>query len=237
MDITWPEAATWILKAAAVAGVLAVDGQACLHVIASQPIVAGVLAGWVYGDPSLGLTVGAYLQLVWAYGASPGRLPGPDAASGTVTGVAVAGAFSSSFSAGSVNMAFGLLAALAVAWSGTGTEGWRRRANEKLAEWALRRLREGHSGALWMAHVASVILTALRGAFVAGAGCAIGLTLGAMAINRFAAMDFGAAFALIPCLGLASFFLGIVRTERKGLAFFAAGVAVALLAGFRVPFP
>jgi hypothetical protein len=50
-------------------------------------------------------------------------------------------------------------------------------------------------------------------------------------------MDFGAAFVLIPCLGLASFFLGIVRFERKGLAFFAAGVAVALLAGFRVPFP
>jgi mannose/fructose/N-acetylgalactosamine-specific phosphotransferase system component IIC len=237
LDNIWPEAAVWIVEAAAVGGLLAVDGQACVHLFASQPLVAGVLAGWVFGDAGLGLIVGAYLQLVWGYGDHPGRLPGPDAASGTVVGVAVARAFESSTPAGGGHIAMALVLAMAVAHLAVRTEVWRRRANEALANRALRGLRAGRPNALLKAHAASLLLTFLRGAVAAGLGCAGALACGAGAHFLFAAMDFRAAFALIPCLGLASFFLGIVRTERKGQVFFAAGVAVALLAEFRVPFP
>lgn len=237
MDIAWPELAAWTGRAAVVGGVLAVDAQACLHLIVSQPLAAGVLTGWVCGDAGLGLMVGGYLQLVWAYGASPGRTPGTDVSSGVVAGVAVACAFSSNAAPGGAHIALGLLAALAVGWAGAPTERRRRTANEALAEWALRRLREGDFGALGRAHAASAALTALRGALAAGVGCFLWLAVGAVVYNRLAVMDFRAALVLIPCLGLASFFLGIVRTDRKGLAFFAAGVAVALLAGFRIPFP
>jgi mannose/fructose/N-acetylgalactosamine-specific phosphotransferase system component IIC len=233
----WPEAVVWSVKALALGGLLAVDGQACLHLIASQPLVAGVLAGWAFGDAALGLTVGAYLQLVLGFGKPAGRTPGPDNASGAVVAAAVACAFAPSVPSGGGHVALGLLSALAVAWGGAKTELLRRRANETLADAALRRLRSGDEGALWKAHSASLALTFVRGALVAGVGCAAALAVGAIAIKGFAAMDFGAAFILIPCVGLASFFLGIVRTERKGLAFFAAGVVVALLAGFRVPFP
>ena len=237
MDIVWPELAAWTARAALVGGLLAVDSQACLHLIVSQPLAAGVLTGWVCGDAGLGLMVGAYLQLVWAYGASPGRAPGTDISSGAVVGVAVACAFSSDAPPGGGHIALGLLAAVAVGWAGARTERWRRTANEALAGWALRRLREGDSGALGRAHAASAALAALRGVFTAGLGCFLWLAIGAVVHNRLAVMDFRAALVLIPCLGLASFFLGIVRTDRKGLVFFAAGVAVALLAGFRTPFP
>jgi hypothetical protein len=46
-------------------------------------------------------------------------------------------------------------------------------------------------------------------------------------------MDFGAGFALIPALGLASFFLGVVRAEKVKLGGFAGGLAAALLLGLK----
>lgn len=236
MDSYWLQAVV-TAKAGAVGGLLALDGQSCLHLVASQPLVSGVLAGWLFGDAWLGLTVGAYLQLMWAYGPPPRRSPGPDTASGAVVGVAVAYVFSPVAAAGYAHIALGFAVAVAIAWAGRHTEVARRRVNGYLAERALGRLRDGDPGALARAHAAALALAGMRGALVCGAGCAAGLALGRVGINYLAVMDFGPAFALIPCVGVASFFLGIVKAERKGLAFFAAGVAVALLARFTVPFP
>ena len=78
LEQLWPDAAGWLLKAAALGAVFAVDGQAVLHLVAAQPLAVGVLAGWALGDARLGLVVGAYLQLVWAYGPPRGRTPCPE---------------------------------------------------------------------------------------------------------------------------------------------------------------
>jgi mannose/fructose/N-acetylgalactosamine-specific phosphotransferase system component IIC len=233
LEQLWPDAAGWLLKAAALGAVFAVDGQAVLHLVAAQPLAVGAIAGWAFGDARLGILVGAYLQLIWAYGPPRGRTPGPDAASGTIAAVLMAKAFAPSVPQGEGHLALALIAAIGVAWLGGRTEAVRRHINAGVAERALGRLRGGEPGALGAAHWVAVAVAAARGGLTTLLGSAIGLLGGSLLINLFVGMDFGAAFALIPALGLASFLLGVVRAKRMELAGFAVGLAAALLMGLK----
>lgn len=233
MEQLWPDVATWVLKAAAIGALFAVDGQAVLHLVASQPIVVGVITGWALGDPRLGLVLGSYLQLIWAYGLPRGRVPGPDTSAGTVAGVVAASAFSSGVSGGHGHLALAIVVAIGVARLGSWTELYRRRINGALVSRALGRLNQGEVGAIGRAQGMGVAITAIRGGLTAAIGAALGIAAGSLLINLLAGMDFGLAFALIPCLGLASFILGVVRAKRMELAGFAAGLAAALLIGLK----
>ncbi len=230
----WGDTLPWLLKAAGLGAVVAVDGQSALHAIASQPLAVGTLAGWMIGEPGLGLVLGAYVQLVSSYATPGGRDAGPDVASGTIVGVVVAASFAPAVSTGRGHLALALLVALGVAALGSWSEKARREANRRLCDGAARGLREGGSGALGRAQAAGLGISALRGAATVAIGSAAGLALGRPLINLFAGMDFGAAFALIPCLGLASFILSAVRARRIELAGFGTGLAVALLMGLEL---
>lgn len=233
LEQLWQDSAWWLLKAAALGVVFAVDGQAALHLVAAQPLVVGALAGWVLGDAGLGLVVGAYLQLVWAYGPPRGRTPGADAASGTIAAVVVANAFAPRVSHGDGHLALALFVAAGVAWLGGRGEAVRWRINARIGQRALERIRDRRPPALGRAHAAAVALAGARGGLTALIGSSVGLSGGALLINLFARMDFGAAFALIPLLGLATFVLGVVKVRRAELTGFAAGLAAALLVGLK----
>jgi mannose/fructose/N-acetylgalactosamine-specific phosphotransferase system component IIC len=233
LEQLWPDSAGWLLKAAALGAVFAVDGQAVLHLVASQPLVVGVVAGWALGDARLGLVVGAYAQLISKYGPPRGRVVVPDTASGTIAAVLVAVAFAPHAPEGGGHLALALATAVGVAWLGVRTEGVRRGANLRVSEAALRRARAGESGVLAKAHAAGVVFAAVRGALTATVGGAAGLLGGSLLINLLAGMDFGAGFALIPAVGLASFFLGVVRADKVKLSGFAGGLAAALLLGLK----
>jgi mannose/fructose/N-acetylgalactosamine-specific phosphotransferase system component IIC len=233
LEQLWPDAMGWLLKAAALGAVFAVDGQAVLHLIAGQPLAVGALTGWALGDARMGILVGAYLQLVWAYDPPRGRIPGPDSASGTIIAVLVAKTFVPAVQNGEGHLALALCAGIGVAWLGGRGEVFRRSINTRVAEGALRRLRGGEAGALSVAHGAGVAVAAVRGGLTTFVGGGIGLLGGSVLINLFAGMDFGAAFALIPPLGLAIFLIGVVRAKRMELAGFAAGLAAALLMGLK----
>jgi mannose/fructose/N-acetylgalactosamine-specific phosphotransferase system component IIC len=230
------EAGMWLLKAAALGALLAVDGQSLLHLVAGQPLVVGVLSGWALGDVGVGLEVGAYLQLVWSYGLPRGRVAGPDASSGTIAAVVVAAGCAPALSHGAGHLALALAVGIGVARLGVWAEGIRRRVNGRLWARALLRLGQGRRHSLAEAHALGLIVAAATGAITAGAGAGIGLSVASMAINLLGGMDFGAAFALIPCLGVASFVLSLVRTRRLELAGFAAGLAAALLIGLEFGF-
>jgi hypothetical protein len=124
-------------------------------------------------------------------------------------------------------------AAIGVAWLGGLSEAVRRRLNARIATDALGRLKRGEEGRLAKAHAAGLCIAAGRGALTAAGGSALALAGGSLLINLFAGMDFGAAFALIPALGLASFYLGVVRADAVKIASFAAGLAAALLMGLK----
>jgi mannose/fructose/N-acetylgalactosamine-specific phosphotransferase system component IIC len=233
----WPECGIWLLKAAALGAVLAVDGQGAIGVVCSQPLVVGALAGWALGDAGLGLTAGAYLQLVWLYAAPRGRAPGPDPGSGTVAAVLVAFAFAPAAGHGHAHLALALPVGFAVAELGAWTERLRRRINQRLADRAGRGLLEGRRSALGQAQAIGLAVTASRGAVTALLGAGGGLAAGSLCINLFAGMDFGAAFALIPCVGLGSVFVSVFRDGRLGVACFLTGLAAALAMGLELGLP
>ena len=50
---------------AGVSGLLSLDRRAALQLMISQPLVAVSVIGWIFGEASLGVMLGAYLQLLW----------------------------------------------------------------------------------------------------------------------------------------------------------------------------
>jgi mannose/fructose/N-acetylgalactosamine-specific phosphotransferase system component IIC len=76
-------------------GLLALDGTAMGQFMVSRPLVAGVLAGWVVGDPVLGLLIGGIMEVyfisIFPVGGSEFPEGGPPALVAVATGVAVAG--------------------------------------------------------------------------------------------------------------------------------------------------
>lgn len=73
---------------ALLSGWTALDTTEALQIMVCQPLPAGCLAGWLTGQPELGLFVGGALQLLWSRLAPVGAAAFPDVGPGTVAGVA-----------------------------------------------------------------------------------------------------------------------------------------------------
>jgi mannose/fructose/N-acetylgalactosamine-specific phosphotransferase system component IIC len=153
-----------LIGLALLGGALSLDTTAFLQVMASQPIVSGALAGWIVGDPVLGLVLGATLQLVWIGVLPVGATPFPDTAPAAVAAVGSAVAIARGGPPGAWAVAIALLIAFA-----TGIAGQRiiialRRFNIRLAERAFRGIESGNTGA-----VGASVAAALGLRFSAGA--------------------------------------------------------------------
>jgi PTS system mannose-specific IIC component len=73
-----------------VGGLLALDGTSLGQFMVSRPIVAGVLAGWILGDPVLGLLVGGTLELYFIPVFPVGGADFPEGGPTTLVGVTAA---------------------------------------------------------------------------------------------------------------------------------------------------
>jgi len=73
-------------------GVLALDATSFGQFMVSRPLVAGALAGWVCGDPGLGLSMGVFLELYLLVAFPTGGSRFPEGATATVVAVASASA-------------------------------------------------------------------------------------------------------------------------------------------------
>jgi mannose/fructose/N-acetylgalactosamine-specific phosphotransferase system component IIC len=79
-----------LLRLSLLGGLLGLDGTSVGQFMVSRPLVAGVFAGWVVGDPVTGLAVGAILELYLLVSFPTGGARFPEGATATVVAVGVA---------------------------------------------------------------------------------------------------------------------------------------------------
>ena len=76
-------------------GLLALDGTSFGQFMFSRPLVAGVLTGWIMGDPVTGLLIGGLLEVyfisIFPVGGAEFPEGGPPTLVAVATGVAVSG--------------------------------------------------------------------------------------------------------------------------------------------------
>jgi len=158
---------TWILLALLGAW-SALDGAGAGQFMISRPLVTATLTGLALGDPATGFLLGCLLELVhlWQVPAGGARLPepGPAAIPGVVLAVVAPAA--------PAGLAAGLLVALVLSVAGGGGIILHRRLTGRLLEGLM--ARGGSEGvaprALGGRLAVSLVVDALRGALVAGAG-------------------------------------------------------------------
>lgn len=214
-----------LLLLALLGGLVAVDNVSFLQSMISRPLPAGILAGFILGDPLLGAQVGGILELflLVAVPAGGGRMP----EGGTAAVVAVAAAASFPAPSGmALGVAGGLLWGLVGGWTQTRLRVW----NGRLAPIP------GEGGVapelVERAVLAGLAWDFARGTALTAAGAAI-----ALAITPYLApswpLDTVPTTALLLLGGLVS--VGIVLrgdgASRHTLLMFGAGAALGLLAG------
>ena len=73
-----------------VGGILGLDRTAAGQFMVSQPVVAGPVTGWLLGDVTTGLVIGATLELIWLLDLPVGSFVPADATIVTVSACAIA---------------------------------------------------------------------------------------------------------------------------------------------------
>ncbi len=210
-----------ILELSAIGGLLALDATSVGQFMVSRPLVAGVLTGWVMGDPTTGLVIGALLELYMLVSFPTGGSRFPEGATATVAAVATAvgsdapGAFPIAMAIGLV---WGHLGGLSISWL--------RRLNGHLVPDRNAR----HPQRVTGLHLGAVALDFLRGTVVT----AFGITAGREAVRALGEgwpLDGGDSVGLLLVGGAAS--AGILLRSlggfRRRRVLFMAGVALGIL--------
>jgi hypothetical protein len=159
------------LTAALLAGLLAIERKAFLQAALSRPLVASTLLGLVFGEPALGLSMGAALELFFLGAVHLGAvLPDNElftasAATGCAAGLVQASALPAP-AALAVGALIGLPAARLGRWADRGSERLNARLVARLEAAAPARLGHGLYG-MWVPF-GSTAAMALAGALVGG---------------------------------------------------------------------
>jgi mannose/fructose/N-acetylgalactosamine-specific phosphotransferase system component IIC len=210
-----------IVQLSLVGGLLALDGTAVGQFMVSRPLVAGVLVGWLLGDPVAGVAVGSILELYLLVSFPTGGARFPEGATATVVAVA---ATVGTDGALPVAVAFGLVWGQLAGVSVT----LMRRLNSRLVP------EPGQaSPSPWgisVAHLGAVFLDFVRGAVVTLLGVIAGRAIvGGM--HGSWALSSSESMGLLLVGGAAS--VGILLRDlggfRRRKTLFAAGVALGII--------
>jgi mannose PTS system EIIC component len=190
----------------ALGGALGLDGTSVGQFMLSRPLVAGLLTGWVIGDPLLGVTIGVVLELYLLVSFPTGGSRFPEGATATVVAVgSCAGADGSGALA--IAVAMGLL------WGHVGGVSitWLRRVNGRLVP------RDGapppSPSRLALLHLGTIGLDFLRGAGVVFSG----LVVGRIVVGKLAPLwPLGPTGSMALVLVGASVSLGILLRDFGG---------------------
>ncbi len=172
-----------LLGTIAMGGIAALDATPVAQTMLSQPLVTGVLLGWMWGDMATALQVAVVLQIFAASTQPVGARTPEDYATGGVVGVGLALALAAPQSfvfARQSALLIGVAAGMLVSLLGTRAMRWQRRRNEALARWCEERLRSGASSALAEGQRAGIAL-----AFALG----VGITAVALGLGLWACTD------------------------------------------------
>jgi mannose/fructose/N-acetylgalactosamine-specific phosphotransferase system component IIC len=166
------------LPLALLGGLLALDATSVGQFMVSRPLVAGTLAGWWLGDPTLGLEVGAILELFQLAGVPAGGSRVPESGPASVVAVAVAMSVG-----GPAGLALGLVAGLAFSELGGMTVGLQRHMVASV--FGRTDSRSMTAPKLTAVHVSSVLLDFVRGALVTTVGLIVGGWLSGVLASRW----------------------------------------------------
>jgi len=156
-----------ILRVSLLGGLLGLDATAVGQFMASRPLVSGVLAGWVLGEPALGIEIGAILELYLLVAFPTGGARFPEGSTATVVAVASAASFDG---AGAIPLAV----AVGLVWGqlGGATVTVQRHLNSRLVPEAGD---PTHSGVrVTAAHLAAIVLDLVRAVVVTLSGVLAG---------------------------------------------------------------
>lgn len=156
-----------ILRVSLLGGLLGLDATAVGQFMASRPLVSGVLAGWVLGEPALGIEIGAILELYLLVAFPTGGARFPEGSTATVVAVASAASFDG---AGAIPLAV----AVGLVWGqlGGATVTVQRHLNSRLVPEAGD---QTHSGVrVTAAHLAAIVLDLVRAVVVTLSGVLAG---------------------------------------------------------------
>jgi len=156
-----------IVQVSLLGGLLGLDGTSVGQFMVSRPIVAGALVGWALGEPTLGITIGAILELYLLVSFPTGGARFPEGSTATVVAVAAASGVGM---AGAMPLAIGL----GLVWGQLGGEtitGLRH-----LNSWLIPEPGDvSHSpDRIVAAHLVAILLDFVRGAVVTASGVAVG---------------------------------------------------------------
>lgn len=205
-------------------GLLALDGTAMGQFMVSRPLVAGVLAGWVIGDPVLGLLIGGILEVyfisIFPVGGAEFPEGGPPALVAVATGAALAGP---------AGVAVGVALGLLLSRFGALSTRWLRKVNGRIMSDPTR-ITLTPSRVVW-AHLSCIGLDFLRGCILSGFGLWAGswlasAPLGSWPLKWPGTLALLAVGATIPAGAL----VGSLGGWRKRGKLFGTGLAVFLLA-------
>jgi mannose/fructose/N-acetylgalactosamine-specific phosphotransferase system component IIC len=197
-----------IVQITVLGGLLALDGTSVGQFMLSRPLVAGALVGWMLGEPALGLTMGAILELYLLVSFPTGGARFPEGATATVVAVASA---AGSGAPGAVPLAV----AVGLVWGQLGgfTITALRHANARLVPAPTGTPPE--STDITTAHGLALLLDFARGAAVTFSGVLLG---------RSVVAGFGAAWSFAPGASMALLLVG---------GSVSAGILLRDLGGFR----
>jgi len=151
-------------------GLLALDGTAFGQFMISRPLVAGVLTGWVVGDPAQGLLIGGILEVYFISIFPVGGAEFPEGGPPTLVAVAAGVAVS-----GPAGVAFGTFLGFLLSRLGAYSIRFLRRVNGRLAPDPSRR--EVTASRVVWAHITGVALSFVRGCLLSLVGLVIGFGL------------------------------------------------------------
>jgi mannose/fructose/N-acetylgalactosamine-specific phosphotransferase system component IIC len=210
-----------ILRLSLVGGLLALDATSVGQFMISRPLVAGLLAGWVSGDPALGLLVGALLEIYLLVSFPTGGARFPEGATATVVAVATA---ATTDGVGAIPLAV----ALGLVWGQLGgvTITWLRRLNGHLVPAP----ECPHPEAVTWVHLGAVALDFLRGVVVTGLGIALGRAAVSTVVGEWP-LDARDSMGLLLVGGAVSagIFLRSLGGFRRRRLLFIGGVALGVL--------
>ncbi len=145
-----------ILSLTLLGGLLALDGTAFGQFMVSRPLVAGVLTGWLVGDPASGLLIGGILEVYFISIFPVGGAEFPEGGPPTMVAVATG-----ALVPGPAGIALGTFLGFLLSKAGAISTRFLRRLNGRLVPDPSRR-RVTSARIVW-AHLGAVALEFLRG--------------------------------------------------------------------------
>ena len=142
-----------------VGGLIALDTTAVLQGLISQPLISGIILGWLTGNITLGLHMGLLLQLLWLNQLPVGAAKIPEGNLASIIAVIVTIRLDVFFgNSQNILILLVILYTLFISWLGTVITTFIRNGNVRLLDFVLRTLKKDHIHILSGVHIGSILL-------------------------------------------------------------------------------